>query len=171
SASTYAALGQSEQARSRFERSLAIREQVLAENDPDIARSLDGLAALLVRDAQFPQAEAMLERSVAIHEASGSEPVELGQSLGQLGLAYAGQQRFPEAEETLRRSLELMKQQLEVEHPAVVATRANYERVRNQHPANSQPVTNEVEDAPAAMQAAPSEVEDAPPAMQAPVAQ
>jgi len=132
---TYAALGQSQPARERYEESLAIREQVLGDNHPDLARSLDGLAALLLQEAEYAEAEAMLRRAVSIHEQGGSEPVELGQSLGQLGLAYAGQNRVPEAQEALRRSLEIVEQELDADHPLVTATRVNYERI-NAKPAS-----------------------------------
>jgi tetratricopeptide (TPR) repeat protein len=131
---TYAALGQSQPARERYEESLAIREQVLGDNHPDLARSLDGLVALLVQEAEYAEAEAMLRRAVSIHEQGGSEPVELGQSLGQLGLAYAGQNRVPEAQEAMRRSLEIVEQELDADHPLVTATRVNYERINARPP-------------------------------------
>jgi tetratricopeptide (TPR) repeat protein len=157
SGGTYAALGQSEPAREHYAESLEIREQVLGDNHPDLARSLDGLAALYVQEARYAEAEAMLERAVAIHEQGGTEPVELGQSLGQLGLAYAGQNRVPEAQEALRRSLEIVEQELDADHPLVAATRENYERISAAPPSALDASAAEVEAAPVEEEAAPAE--------------
>ena len=123
----------------------------------DLARSLDGLAALYVQEARYVEAEAMLERAVSIHELGGSERVELGQSLGQLGMAYAGQERLPEAQEALRRSLEIVEQELDADHPLVAATRVNYERINARPPSDLEPPPAEAGAEPAQEEAAPAE--------------
>jgi tetratricopeptide (TPR) repeat protein len=148
SANTHLALDQTEQAHDRFNSSLAIREQILGGNHPDLARSLDSVAAMLIERAEYAQAAEMLQRSIAIHESGGSEPVELGQSLGQLGRAYAGQQRYPEAEDALGRSLEIVERELDANHPIVASTRTAYEQVSEKRP-SADPVAPTAPEAPA----------------------
>jgi len=67
---------------------------------------------------------------VAIHERGGTAPAELASSLSQLGLAYAGLERYDEAEAALRRSLSIAEQELGPEAPLSVTTRERYARVR-----------------------------------------
>jgi tetratricopeptide (TPR) repeat protein len=129
-AGAYAEVGQAQRARTGYEQALAIREGTLGTNHPELARSLDGLGAVLVQQAEYVQAEAVLQRAVAIHERGGTAPAELGASLSELGLAYAGLRRYDEAEAALRRSLTIVEQELGPEDPLAVTTRERYARVR-----------------------------------------
>ena len=126
-----AQLGHQSQARVHYERALTIREDVLASGHPDLARSLDGLAAVMIQQAEYAEAESVARRAIAIHERGATEPVELGRSLGQLGQAQAGQNKLAEAESSLRRSLEIMERELDASHPVLASTRESYDRVRS----------------------------------------
>ena len=110
-----------------------------------------------MQEAEYVEAEAMLRRAVSIHEQGGSERIELGQSLGQLGLAYAGQNRVPEAQEAMRRSLEIVEQELDDDHPLVMATRVNFERITAKPPSKLDTPETEADAEPMQEEAAPGE--------------
>ena len=51
-----------------YERSLAIWEKALGKDHPDVANSLNNLAALYYAQGKYEQAEPLYERSLAIDE-------------------------------------------------------------------------------------------------------
>ena len=126
-------LGQLEEAKSAYERSLEIREQTLGADHPDLARTLDELGVVLLRNSDFADAQRHLERSVAIQEKRGKS-LELGLSLNHLGEAYAAQRKLGEAERALRKSLDIVERELPTSDPRRAVTQQRYERVRKAIP-------------------------------------
>ena len=53
-----------------WERALAIQESVLGPHHPDLARTLQGLAGVLMAEGQQARAKSLTKRAVAISEAS-----------------------------------------------------------------------------------------------------
>ena len=51
-----------------FEESLAIRKKMLGEEHPDVAQSLNNLAALYENQGKYDEAEKMFEESLAIRK-------------------------------------------------------------------------------------------------------
>jgi tetratricopeptide (TPR) repeat protein len=128
-AQTYAKLGHSALARSGFEEAIALGQELHA-GDPELARTLSGYAALLVEEADYAQAEPLLRRAVAIHEANDArDAVGLGRSLSNLGHLYASQQRLDEAQAALRRSLELLEPRLAASDPFLLETQREHDLV------------------------------------------
>jgi tetratricopeptide (TPR) repeat protein len=124
------ALGERELAVQGLEQALAVREQTLAGNDPELARTLDALGALLAEQGELERAAGLLRRAVAIREMPPQpDPQALGWSLRALGSVYARQERLGEAERTLRRALELLEPALGANDPFVLDTRRQHDLV------------------------------------------
>ena len=130
-AETYQALGQPVLARISLEDALILRREQLSPNDPELALTMNGLAILLVQQAEYGEAEDLLQRAVAIHEqhhqAETANPVAHGRALSVLGRLYARQDRIEDAETTLARSLNLLEPSLGQQDPLVLETRREYD--------------------------------------------
>jgi tetratricopeptide (TPR) repeat protein len=89
-----------------LKRSLAILEKALGPDHPDVAMSLNNLAALHEAQGQYAQAEPLLKRSLAIREkAIGPDHPDVAVSLNNLGELYRAQGRYAQAEPLYKRSL------------------------------------------------------------------
>jgi tetratricopeptide (TPR) repeat protein len=130
-AETYQALGQHDLARISLEDALILRRELLSPDDPELAQTMNGLAVLLVQQAEYGEAEDLLQRAVAIHEnngeSEGTNAVAHGQTLSVLGRLYARQDRPEDAETTLARSLNLLEPSLGQQDPLVLETRREYD--------------------------------------------
>jgi len=79
------------QALESFQRSLAIKEQVLGANHPDVAATLNNLALLYQAQGQYGQAEPLLQRSLVILEqALGANHPNVATALNNLALLVGG---------------------------------------------------------------------------------
>src|SRR5438445_648492 len=75
-----------------FSRALAIREKTLGPNHPDVAVSLNNLAALYRTQGQYAQAEPLYKRSLAIFEkALGPDHPDVAVTQNYLALLYRTQ--------------------------------------------------------------------------------
>ena len=82
------------------ERSLAIREKTLGPGHPDVATSLNNLAALYQAQGRHPEAEPLYKRSLAIWEkALGPDHPDIVTSLGNLAGLYEKLGKAKEAAE------------------------------------------------------------------------
>ncbi len=61
-------LGRYAEARTFFEKALALREKSLGPEHPDVATSLNNLAVLFENQGQYPKAEPLLQRALAVRE-------------------------------------------------------------------------------------------------------
>jgi tetratricopeptide (TPR) repeat protein len=85
--------GDLQQAHALLERALAIREEHLGANHPDIAQSLNDLGLVLHDQGAYDQARVLHERALAIRESQlGPDHLDTAQSLNNLGrtLRYQG---------------------------------------------------------------------------------
>lgn len=87
---------------------LAIRDERLEDQHPDVLASLDLLGNLERRSGRLEAAEPLLERQVQAAEAKG-DPEALGDALNSLGNLRWRQRRLEEAEELYGRALELRR--------------------------------------------------------------
>ncbi|MGI9590314.1 MAG: tetratricopeptide repeat protein, partial [Myxococcota bacterium] len=132
-AETYEALGQPDQARVSLEDALRLRRELLPANDPELAETMNGLAVVLVQQAEYGNAQTLLEGARAIHEANegdrstAADPVAYGQTLSLLGRLYVRQDRVDAAEVTLAQSLDLLEPSLGEGDPLVLETRREYD--------------------------------------------
>ncbi len=87
--------GRYDEAEPLYRRSLDIRERSLGAGHPDVAESLDEIAALDEATGRDDDAEALYKRSLAIREkALGPDHPEVGDTLRSLAELYRNQGRF-----------------------------------------------------------------------------
>ncbi len=80
-------------------RALAISEKALGPEHPDVAQSLNNLAALYQTQGHYAEAEPLYQRSLAIWEkALGTEHPNVATSLNNLAGLYEAQGGYAEAE-------------------------------------------------------------------------
>ena len=105
---------------------VAIAEQSLGRDHPDIAGYLSNLAQLLGATNRLAEAEPLMRRVLGIWERShGADRVHLSTALNNLAGLLVATGRFEEAEPLLRRGLELDEQHFGPEHPKVGAALNN----------------------------------------------
>lgn len=103
----HTALGLYDEARPQLEEALALRQELLGDEHPDVAETLVRLGSLAHLSGKG-DAVALFERALVIREARARrEPAELADLLNKLGAALGAQGHLDEAEEVLQRSLEL----------------------------------------------------------------
>jgi tetratricopeptide (TPR) repeat protein len=103
-----------------IERMLAIRENALWADHPDVGQALNNLALLYQDQGRYAEAEPLLKRSLGITEkALGPDHPDVGHSLNNLALLYKSQGRYAEAGPLFKRSLAIWERALGPEHPSV----------------------------------------------------
>ena len=101
-------------------KALAIREKSLAPEHPDVAQSLNNLAALYDSQGQYAQAELLYQRALKISEKSlGPEHPAVANSLNNLAEIYRAQGQYAQAEPLHQRALKIREKSLGPEHPDV----------------------------------------------------
>lgn len=99
---------------------LRVAEDTFLPGDPNVATSLNDLAALYLALGRYNEAEPLFKRALAIDEkALGPDDPGLATDLGNLAALYKKQGRYSEAESLYKRSLELRERVLGPEHPDV----------------------------------------------------
>jgi CHAT domain-containing protein/Tfp pilus assembly protein PilF len=105
---THQALGEYDKARPAFERALAIRERLLAADDPSVATSLNNLALLFHVSGAYGSAEPLYQRALAIREKKlGTESPLVAQSVNNLAQLYKDRGDYVAARPLLERALML----------------------------------------------------------------
>lgn len=107
----YHSLGLPEQAESPLRRAVAIRREVLGEEHPDVAQSLNALGGVLDSQGQFDEAEGYFEEALAIRRARFRRPdAAVAESLNDLGqLLLFARQDFERAEPLLVEALDMRR--------------------------------------------------------------
>ncbi len=126
-----------------FERALAIWEQALGADHPNVATSLNNLAELYRAQGRHAEAEPLVCRALAIFEqALGADHPLVATNLNNLALLYQAQGRPAEAEPLHLRALAIREQALGPDHPNVAASLNNLaELYRAQgRPAEAEPL-------------------------------
>jgi tetratricopeptide (TPR) repeat protein len=102
------------------ERALALREQALGPNHPEVAQSLNDLAVVYYAQGRYAEAEPLYQRALAIYErALGPDHFDVATILNNLAEFYRAQGRYSEAEPLLQRALAIGEKTLGPEHPQV----------------------------------------------------
>ncbi|WP_293044606.1 CHAT domain-containing protein [Moorena sp. SIO1F2] len=108
------------------ERALGIRQQVLGEEHPDVATSLNNLAQLYSRQGRYQEAEPLYQQSLDLRKRLlGEEHPDVATSLNNLAVLYSRQGRYQEAEPLYQQSLDLRKRLLGEQHPSVASSLNN----------------------------------------------
>jgi CHAT domain-containing protein/tetratricopeptide (TPR) repeat protein len=115
--------GELTQALAQHERALAQRTKTLRADAPQIADSLDGVAATLIQLERFPAARQHLQRALAIREARATqEPLALARTLEQLCWLHRYGGDYHDARAPFGRLLAL-RRELAADHPDMARTR------------------------------------------------
>ena len=105
-------------------RALAIDEQSLGPDHPNVAIRLNNLALLLQDTNRLAEAEPLMRRALAIDEQSlGPDHPNVAIHLNNLAQLLQDTNRLAEAEPLMRRALEISKASLGAEHPRRASSR------------------------------------------------
>ena len=103
-----------------FQRSLALREQHLSADDPEIAVALNNLAALYKETGRYAEAEPLMKRVLSIDEAAyGPDHPDVAIDLNNLAQLYEATGRYAEAEPLMKRALGIEEAKRGPDHPYV----------------------------------------------------
>ena len=118
-------MGRYPEARSFYEKALAIREKSLGPGHPDVGLSLNNLAGLYHDEGQYAKAEPLLQRSLKILEKSlGPDHPDVAVCLNNLATLYYTQGQYAKAEPLYQRSLKIGEKTLGPDDPHI-AVRLN----------------------------------------------
>ena len=118
--------GRYEEAVPLAERALAIREKALSAEHPDVATSLNNLAAMSAAKGDYGRAEPLYQRALAIREkALGAEHPSVALSLNNLALLYFAKGDYERAEPLYLRALAIDEKSSGAEHPNVATSLNN----------------------------------------------
>ena len=113
-------MGRYPEARSFYEKALAIRERSLGPEHPDMAASLNNLAGLYHDEGQYAKAESLFQRSLKILEkARGPDHPDVAVCLNNLATLYYTQGQYAKAEPLYQRSLTIGERTLGPDDPHV----------------------------------------------------
>ncbi len=124
---THKALGEYEQAKLRYQHSLALVENIQGPTHPDVAVGLNNLAALHFAYGFHKQAEVLWLRGLKIYEMHlGLNHPHLVPSLQTLALVTKLQQNFGESEQYYKRTIRIIKNSLGHEHVRLIPILEQY---------------------------------------------
>jgi serine/threonine protein kinase/Tfp pilus assembly protein PilF len=110
---TYASLGLLEEAEPWLRQALQMRQDTLGREHPDVAASMDDLAALLRDKGENEKAERVCREALAMRRSLlGNDSEEVADSLNTLGVILLVQGRYEAAEAHLRESLGIRRKLL-----------------------------------------------------------
>lgn len=123
--------GRQSEAIALAQRALAIYEQVLGQEHPDVATSLNGLADLYLSQKNYSQAEPLYQRALAIREKMlKQQPLGVVTSLNNLTTLYKEQEKYSAAEPLQERALAIYEQVLGQKYsPKLVPSLTNLARL------------------------------------------
>src|SRR5262249_15540738 len=119
-------LGALDRAQPLYERALKTRERLLGPSHPDVAMSLNNLAALYERQNAYDRALPLLERALTIREqALGPRHPEVAQTLTNLAGVYTYKHDFARAEPLFLRAIAIREAAAGKDHPSLVGPLGN----------------------------------------------
>ena len=118
--------GKYEEARDHHTRALAIQEQTLGPNHPDVAYSLSELGMVSLVTGDVDTGRQTFERALSILEnALGPDHPDVANAITQLGIAADLEQRYADARKYFERALAIRISALGPEHPIVAGSLTN----------------------------------------------
>jgi eukaryotic-like serine/threonine-protein kinase len=115
-----------EEAKTLHERALAVRENVLGPEHPEVATSLNNLVVVHYVTGAYEEAKAVSERALAIREkALGPEHPEVADSLTNLAGVHYATGAYEETRALHERALAILEKALGPEHPDVAKSLDN----------------------------------------------
>ncbi|XP_044175409.1 uncharacterized protein LOC122958555 [Acropora millepora] len=123
-------MGTFEEGKHHFERSLALKLQLLGSQHPDVARSYNKLAVVLSDQGDLKQAKEYHERALAIQQQTlGPQHPDVASSYNNLANVLSDQGDLKQAKEYYERALAIMQQTLGPQHPNVASSYNNLANV------------------------------------------
>ena len=119
---TYYFGGDSEKALEILQGALSAACKSLGEENRLTARVMDMLGMAFREQGRLDDAEPLLARAMDVRERLNVSDEERADSMSHLGLLYLDRQRYKEAEELCRRSLEIFRRELSNEHLSTIRT-------------------------------------------------
>jgi eukaryotic-like serine/threonine-protein kinase len=120
------AAGNLAEAKALQEKALALRESVLGEDHPLIAKSLQSLANVHFSLGELEQAKSLQERALAVREATvGTEHPEYAYTLGNLANTMFALGDFEGAQRLHERSIAISERLVGADHPQVAVALSN----------------------------------------------
>jgi serine/threonine protein kinase/tetratricopeptide (TPR) repeat protein len=114
------------QAKILFQKALAIREEMVGPEHPDVAESLSNLAGPSLYQGMYAQAEPLFERSLAIRmRIQGPTHPDVAVALNNLALLYNQQGKYAQAEPLFHQALAIWEEVQGLAHPDVARTLNN----------------------------------------------
>lgn len=105
-----------------YEEELAMREEELGPEHPDVAESLSNLAILYNQKGEYDKAQPLYERALAIFERTqGKHSSDVAHTLTDLAVLHLEQGRDSEGRPLLERALAIQRANLGDDHPDVIA--------------------------------------------------
>jgi serine/threonine protein kinase/tetratricopeptide (TPR) repeat protein len=119
----YQKLGLYDEAGPYLEDALALRQQIHAADNTDLAASLADLANLYTAKAKYEEAEPLLQRAIVMWErVRGSDHLDLAAALGDLASVYRRQGKYEAAEPLYLRARDIRLRILGANHPDVASS-------------------------------------------------
>ena len=114
------------QSQALHQQALAIREETLGPDDPDVAESLNKLGMLSRIQNDFEQAERFHKQALAIRQKRfGMEHSSTVESLNNLGVLYRTQGKYEQAEPYLKQAVDIYKRLQGPEDPGTLMALLN----------------------------------------------
>ncbi|HZS78617.1 MAG TPA: tetratricopeptide repeat protein [Ktedonobacteraceae bacterium] len=114
------------QSQALHEQALAIRQQILGPEHPDVAESLNRLAILARNRGDYSQAQEFHQQALIIREKTlGPVHEATAESLNNLSVLYRSLGKYEQAEPLVQRALKVRKKLLGSEHPETLITLLN----------------------------------------------
>jgi serine/threonine protein kinase/Tfp pilus assembly protein PilF len=105
---------------------LNTRRNLLGQEHPDLAESLDSLATLLYYKGEYKDAEPPYREALAMNrKLLGNEHAKVAENLNNLGLLMEAMGKFDESESLLRQALAMRRKLLGAEHPDLLQSLNN----------------------------------------------
>lgn len=105
------------------EHALEVATQKLGPDHPDVATSLNNLAALYRAQGDYAKAEPLYKRALAIREkALGPDHLDVANSLNNLADLFSTQANYAKAEPLCKRALAIREKALGPDHPDVATS-------------------------------------------------
>jgi tetratricopeptide (TPR) repeat protein len=124
--SVYEELGDYQKAEAMQRTALALRRKLLGDAHPEVAGSLNRLAAVLLKRGDLPGAEALCREALAMQrKLLGNESPDVATTLNNLAEILWKRGNYAEAEPLLLEALDLRQRLFGHEHPAVVVVLNN----------------------------------------------
>lgn len=119
-------MGKYEEARTRYERSLALRQKVLGPEHALVAVSLNSLGTVLAAMGRYAEARESYERALVIRRKTlGPDNPLVANSYNLLGTAFDALGKYQEALAEYEHALAIRKNVLGLEHPDVASSYTN----------------------------------------------